>query len=88
LPGKLHELEMAYATRGRPSVQAMDGFSLEVREGELLTLIGPSGCGKTSVLRALGGLVSPATGGIEIYGDRVRGPLPDRVAYVFQDFNA
>jgi ABC-type Fe3+/spermidine/putrescine transport system ATPase subunit len=38
---------------------ALAGVSLEIREGELFTLLGPSGCGKTTTLRILAGFVEP-----------------------------
>ncbi|GIF26660.1 NitT/TauT family transport system ATP-binding protein [Actinoplanes tereljensis] len=60
-------------------------ITFDVRPGEFVSLIGPSGCGKSSVLRALGGLQPPSGGEITIDGDRVRGPQPTRMAYVFQD---
>jgi NitT/TauT family transport system ATP-binding protein len=66
-------------------VQALEDMSFSVREGEFLTLIGPSGCGKSSVLRTIGGLLAPATGRVEVNGNRVTGPSPDEIAYVFQD---
>jgi NitT/TauT family transport system ATP-binding protein len=66
-------------------VQAASGLTFDVRPGEFLSLIGPSGCGKTSALRALGGLLEPAAGSVRVDGVAVTGPLPTRIAYVFQD---
>jgi len=48
----------------------IDDLSLDVREGEFLTLLGPSGCGKTTTLRSIAGLETPDTGQIRI-DDRV-----------------
>ena len=51
-------------------VVAVDHVSLEVRDGEFVTLLGPSGCGKTTTLRCVAGLEVPTSG--EIYlGDRL-----------------
>lgn len=50
-------------------VNALDGFDLEVRDGELLVLLGPSGSGKTTALRTLAGLERPDAGEVWI-GDR------------------
>ena len=72
-------------------VVALDGVDLEVRNGEMLTLLGPSGCGKTTLLRLVAGLESPDAGTVEIAGRRVAGPggsVPPerrRVSMVFQD---
>ncbi|HYW78988.1 MAG TPA: sn-glycerol-3-phosphate ABC transporter ATP-binding protein UgpC [Thermoguttaceae bacterium] len=67
-------------------IRAVDDFSLEVAEGELLVLVGPSGCGKTTVLRMIAGLETPTTGTITIGGRKVdRLPPKDRdLAMVFQ----
>ncbi|MQA84736.1 MAG: ATP-binding cassette domain-containing protein [Streptosporangiales bacterium] len=55
-------------------VAAVRGMSLDVEEGEFVTLLGPSGCGKTTILRAIAGL-EPCTGGqIRIGGELVAGP--------------
>jgi len=48
---------------------AVDGLTLEVRHGELLSLLGPSGCGKTTTLRLIAGFLAPDAGEIWI-GDR------------------
>lgn len=47
---------------------AVQDFSLEVGENEIVSLLGPSGCGKTTTLRCLAGLESPTGGEIEIQG--------------------
>ncbi len=41
------------------SVRALDGFTLEVRRGEILGLIGPNGAGKSTFIRTVAGLVAP-----------------------------
>jgi ABC-type Fe3+/spermidine/putrescine transport system ATPase subunit len=54
-------------------VTAVDRVSLEVRSGELFSLLGPSGCGKTTLLRLVGGLEEPDAGAIRIHGRDVTG---------------
>ena len=63
---------------------ALDGFDLDVGEGEFLALLGPSGCGKTTALRLLAGFLQPTAGRILVDGEVVTKPGPDR-AVVFQD---
>lgn len=67
-------------------VRAVDGFSLDVADGELLALVGPSGCGKTTLLRLIAGLDSPTAGAIALGGRSLNGVSPrDRdVAMAFQ----
>ncbi len=69
-------------------VKAVDDLSLEVQEGELLTLLGPSGCGKTTVLRCVSGFVRPDDGQIYL-GDRKITEIPTekrRIGLVFQNY--
>jgi len=67
-------------------VRAVDGLSLEVRDGELMVLAGPSGCGKTTTLRLIAGLESPTAGSIALGGRPLDGVPPKGrdVAMVFQ----
>ena len=51
-----------------PDGRAVDGLSLDVEAGQVLTLLGPSGCGKTTTLRCIAGLERPDAGQIEVAG--------------------
>lgn len=66
----------------------VEGFDLEVAEGEFVVLIGPSGCGKSTILRMLAGLEPVSSGEIRIGNQAVNHLHPrDRdIAMVFQDY--
>jgi NitT/TauT family transport system ATP-binding protein len=66
-------------------VRALLNTSIDVVRGELLCLIGPSGCGKSTLLNAIGGLMQPTSGTVEVSGKPVHGPMPGDIAYVFQE---
>jgi ABC-type lipoprotein export system ATPase subunit len=56
---------------------ALQGLSLRVADGEVLTVLGPSGSGKSTLLRLLAGLERPSAGVVRVYGEDV-GKLPSR----------
>src|SRR5258707_6489428 len=56
-------------------VLALKDTRLNVRRGEFAAVVGPSGCGKSSLMKLVTGLVSPDSGEIVIFGDKVRGPV-------------
>ena len=71
---------------GATGLLAVDGVSLEVRRGEFLTLVGPSGCGKTSLLRVIGGLLTPTGGTVALFGEPVtQAQREKRIGLVFQE---
>ena len=54
-------------------IQAVKGIDLEIRTGELVTLIGANGAGKTTTLKAVMGLLAPAGGEIQYLGNKLAG---------------
>jgi branched-chain amino acid transport system ATP-binding protein len=61
-------------------VQAVWGATLDVREGEVVTIIGPNGAGKTTLMRTVMGLHRPSAGGIFLDGAPIHGLPPHRIA--------
>ena len=55
------------------AIHALKGISLEVDEGEIVTLIGANGAGKSTTLRTISGLLKPKTGGIVFQGQDIAG---------------
>src|SRR5690242_3873883 len=60
---------------------ALDGFNLDVRAGEFLSLLGPSGCGKSTALRIVAGLSEPSRGAVTWPDAKARGSI----GFVFQE---
>lgn len=73
---------------GEKAFTAVDNVNIDVKEGELVTLLGPSGCGKTTTLRMVAGFELPTSGRILIDGDEVSLTPPNRrpTTMVFQNY--
>ena len=65
---EIKDLQVRYG-----GIEAVKGISLEVPEGEIVTLIGANGAGKSSTLRTIAGLVKPAGGNIYFKGEDITG---------------
>ena len=65
---KVNNLKVAYG-----GIQAVKGISLEVREGELVSLIGSNGAGKTTTMKAITGTLAATSGNIEYLGKDIHG---------------
>ena len=76
------EVRKIYPTPKGP-LTVVDGFDLNMKRGEFISLIGHSGCGKSTVLTMVAGLTDVSTGGIVLDGREVHMAGPDR-AVVFQ----
>ena len=83
---RIKNVSHQFGEEGDPHfVRAMLETSMEIKRGELLCLIGPSGCGKSTLLNIIGGLLQQTTGTVTVGNIEVRGPLPQQIAYVFQE---
>ena len=67
--GPILELEDIHTYYG--SIHALKGISLDVREGEIVTLIGSNGAGKSTTLRSINGLNHPRSGTIRFEGQDI-----------------
>jgi len=71
---KINELNVSYG-----AVHALKDVSLEVNDGELVTLIGANGAGKTTTLHAISGLLNVSSGSIELDGRDLRKTSPGKI---------
>jgi ABC-type Fe3+/spermidine/putrescine transport system ATPase subunit len=71
---------------------AVEGFSLDIAQGEFISLLGPSGCGKTTMLRMIAGFITPSHGTISLNGEQISSPAavvpPERrgMSMIFQSY--
>jgi putative ABC transport system ATP-binding protein len=91
---EVRDVKRVYRMRGG-DVHALCGVSLDVRQGEYLSIMGPSGSGKSTLFNLIGGLDHPSEGHITVEGVRLDSLSSDAVAwfrcshigYIFQTFN-
>ncbi|HER24786.1 MAG TPA: ABC transporter ATP-binding protein [Candidatus Atribacteria bacterium] len=84
----MSKLRIVNLTKRFNEVLAVDNISLEVADGEFVTLLGPSGCGKTTTLRAIAGFCNP-DGGEIFFGDKIMNNIPPNkrnTAMCFQSY--
>ncbi|HEX9908156.1 MAG TPA: ABC transporter ATP-binding protein [Thermoplasmata archaeon] len=72
-------------TKDKRRIMALEGFSLDVPEGQFVCLLGPSGCGKTTVLRIVAGLETKTSGRVLVNGRDTEVSRP-KIGMVFQEF--
>jgi len=86
----MNAVQLESITHRYGKVQALDGLTLTVRQGEMFGFLGRNGAGKTTTLKLLMGLLRPDGGDIDVLGQRViRMPvtLKQRIGYVCQEPN-
>ncbi|YBV94258.1 ABC transporter ATP-binding protein (plasmid) [Phyllobacteriaceae bacterium JZ32] len=64
---------------------ALDRLSLDIADGEFVTVVGPSGCGKSTAMNIAAGLIRPSAGAVLVDGVEVSGPGPER-GVIFQQY--
>jgi branched-chain amino acid transport system ATP-binding protein len=75
--GPMLELQDVHTYYG--SIQALKGITIDVREGEIVTLIGANGAGKSTTLRSINGLNRPRLGTIKFRGEEITSASPHRI---------
>jgi ABC-type taurine transport system ATPase subunit len=75
---------MVYPGR-KGGVTALDDVSIEVQDGQFVSIVGASGCGKSTLLNIVGGLIAPTRGAVLLDGQPIEGPGADR-GMVFQSY--
>ncbi len=71
---KVDNLESYYGP-----IMAIRGVSLEVREGQIVTVLGANGAGKTTLLKTISGVMDPEKGTVDLDGEAIQGQEPDRI---------
>ena len=88
----MSKLALRGVTRRFGEFTAVDAFTLDLAEGEFVSLLGPSGCGKTTTLRMIAGFLSPSEGTIEMDGRVISSPASSRpperrgMSMIFQSY--
>jgi NitT/TauT family transport system ATP-binding protein len=77
-------VEMTFGTR-KGELTALKDFNLEVRKGEVLTIVGASGCGKSTFLNIVAGFIQQSAGEVLLDGEPIRGVEP-RCGMIFQSY--
>ncbi len=91
---RMEAVSKSYQHRGR-TVRALHGATLDIAEGDFVSVIGPSGSGKSTLLLILGGMLTPSAGRVLLDGKSLYDLPPDRraalrrqkIGFVFQTFN-
>lgn len=83
---QVNNVSMAYKVNNGEDVVALKDVSLDIKEGEFISLLGPSGCGKTTLLRIIADLLQPTAGNVSIRGQSPRDiRLQKKYGIVFQN---
>ena len=79
----IKNISMRFDLKNGSSVQALKDVSLDIEEGQIITVLGPSGCGKTTLLNIVAGFLAPTEGKVILNDQIVLGPGAER-GMVFQ----
>ena len=78
---ELHDVNLVYHSENGET-ETLKNISLNIEDGEFVSIVGPSGCGKTSLLSLIAGIIQPSSGKILIDGENAK--INNEVKYMFQ----
>ncbi|MBI3077416.1 MAG: ATP-binding cassette domain-containing protein, partial [Deltaproteobacteria bacterium] len=81
---EVRDLVKYYLTTKGQLVHALQDVTLDIDEGEFVSVVGPSGCGKSTLLKILGGLLPTSAGEVRFRGEPITGPRRE-FGMVFQN---
>jgi NitT/TauT family transport system ATP-binding protein len=82
---KLERVACTFPARGgNAGYTAVEGVSLDIMDGEFVSIVGPTGCGKSTLLNVAAGLLAPALGSVSVFGKKLHG-INSRAGYLFQN---
>ncbi|MCY6381333.1 taurine ABC transporter ATP-binding protein [Hoeflea prorocentri] len=79
----IDNISMVFTLPGGGQVHALNNVNLDIKEGEIVSVLGPSGCGKTTLLNIVAGFLAPTAGEVRLNNHSVTGPGSER-GMVFQ----
>ncbi|MGE4520745.1 MAG: ABC transporter ATP-binding protein [Desulfobacteraceae bacterium] len=80
------DISKVFTTENSNEVNALEGFSYGIKNGEFISILGPSGCGKSTILRISAGLLKATSGEIVFRGSRLES-THDKIGMVFQEYS-
>jgi NitT/TauT family transport system ATP-binding protein len=81
---RIDRVDKVFTTVANERIQALSDISMDIADGEFVTIVGPSGCGKSTLLKILAGLQSATSGSVVLDGTRVTAPRRD-IGIMFQN---
>ncbi len=81
---RFQDASVVFPTAQGP-MPVLERVSLDIRQGEFVSIIGPSGCGKTTMMNLVAGFLQPTGGAVSLDGQPISGPGPER-GVIFQEY--
>lgn len=83
---EIKDITISFKSKGKGVFTAVENINLDIKKGEIVSIIGHSGCGKSTIMNSISGMVTPSSGEVIVNGKKVTGPGPDR-GIVFQNYS-